>query len=468
MKTFQKKGTNQKSGISPTTFPGLAQLSRPFAAVPTPAFEQEPRVLEAQSDHTSPVGYSIATLPLFPPMAPSSEQSEPVQRSLAFRRGNTNAIPLSEGLPLQREMSAKDASVREISQGAEPLQRETESIQNKENTTGLPDRLKAGIETLSGLSMDDVKVHYNSSNPPQVQALAYTQGTDIHVGSGQERHLPHEAWHVVQQKQGRVKPTLQAKGVTINDDAKLEREADVMGDRTNKVGHLSLQRKKLTGSELVQAPTFTSKLIQRMRNISFDASPYADGLNNAYDATQTHFTYLEDNEIKGGGLWLAQPGENLHVTIQNTEHIIVAHYFYDRTTRNWRYHAYGGGPIPYGTHTHANLQNLQTRAIEFAWPSPVAFKTKSSQREKKTKNLKQEAKKAKEEANLKLMDEFFPQKKKTLIQLPPGDHITEQYVSTLINANDEASLEYIFRSPDWPLTKWDMEAWSSFLNWLAT
>jgi hypothetical protein len=24
---------------------------------------------------------------------------------------------------------------------------------------------------------------------------------------GQEQHLPHEAWHVVQQKQGRVKPT---------------------------------------------------------------------------------------------------------------------------------------------------------------------------------------------------------------------------------------------------------------------
>jgi hypothetical protein len=32
--------------------------------------------------------------------------------------------------------------------------------------------------------------------------------------------------HVVQQKQGRVKPTL--KGVAINDDAGLEREADAM------------------------------------------------------------------------------------------------------------------------------------------------------------------------------------------------------------------------------------------------
>ncbi|MEQ9236440.1 eCIS core domain-containing protein [Coleofasciculus sp. E2-BRE-01] len=101
----------------------------------------------------------------------------------------------------------------------------------KENKTGLSDKLKAGIETLSGISMDDVKVHYHSSKPAQLQALAYTQGTDIHVAPGQEQHLPHEAWHVVQQKQGRVKPTTQTKEVAINDDEGLELEADVMGSK---------------------------------------------------------------------------------------------------------------------------------------------------------------------------------------------------------------------------------------------
>jgi hypothetical protein len=97
------------------------------------------------------------------------------------------------------------------------------------NRTGLPDRLKAGIEQLSGFAMDDVRVHYNSPKPAAVQALAYSKGTEIHVGPGQEQHLPHEAWHVVQQKQGRVKPTLQMKGVAINDDDTLELEADTMG-----------------------------------------------------------------------------------------------------------------------------------------------------------------------------------------------------------------------------------------------
>ena len=99
----------------------------------------------------------------------------------------------------------------------------------KENNTGLPDRLKTGIERLSGFSMNDVKVHYGSGKPAQLQAHAYAQGTDIHLAPGQERHLPHEAWHVVQQKQGRVKPTVQLKSVNINDDAGLEKEADTMG-----------------------------------------------------------------------------------------------------------------------------------------------------------------------------------------------------------------------------------------------
>lgn len=105
-------------------------------------------------------------------------------------------------------------------------------VQRKRNDTGLPDNLKAGIENLSGYSMDDVKVHYNSSQPATLQAHAYAQGTDIHVAPGQERHVPHEAWHVVQQKQGRVKPTRQLKGKTnINDDAGLEHEADLMGTK---------------------------------------------------------------------------------------------------------------------------------------------------------------------------------------------------------------------------------------------
>jgi hypothetical protein len=96
---------------------------------------------------------------------------------------------------------------------------------------GLPEPLRAGVEALSGLSMDAVRVHRDSSRPAQVHAHAFAHGADIHLGPGQERHLPHEAWHVVQQAQGRARPGMQAGGVAINADRGLEREADTMGER---------------------------------------------------------------------------------------------------------------------------------------------------------------------------------------------------------------------------------------------
>ncbi len=97
--------------------------------------------------------------------------------------------------------------------------------------TGLPSGLQAAVERLSGESMADVNVHYNSSKPARISALAYTQGSEIYMGPGQERYLAHEAWHAAQQKQGRVSSTKQAGGQPVNNEMALEREADMMGQR---------------------------------------------------------------------------------------------------------------------------------------------------------------------------------------------------------------------------------------------
>ncbi|OZG73985.1 hypothetical protein BTA51_09400 [Hahella sp. CCB-MM4] len=109
---------------------------------------------------------------------------------------------------------------------------EKATVQRQANQTGLPDRLKSGIEQLSGYRMDDVRVHYNSDKPAQLNAHAYTQGTEIQIAPGQEKHLPHEAWHVIQQKQGRVQANAQFRArIPINNDTALEREADIMGNK---------------------------------------------------------------------------------------------------------------------------------------------------------------------------------------------------------------------------------------------
>ncbi|MEL6821554.1 MAG: DUF4157 domain-containing protein [Calditrichota bacterium] len=94
--------------------------------------------------------------------------------------------------------------------------------------SGLPDTLRTGIETLSGVSMENVRVHYRSQKPAQIGAHAFAQGRDIHLGPGQERHLPHEAWHVVQQAQGRVRGGTGSMP-TVNFDPGLESEASRMG-----------------------------------------------------------------------------------------------------------------------------------------------------------------------------------------------------------------------------------------------
>ncbi|MEY4239997.1 MAG: hypothetical protein RL339_2598 [Pseudomonadota bacterium] len=38
------------------------------------------------------------------------------------------------------------------------------------NRTGLPDRLKQGIEALSGFRLDHIRVHYNSPEPDRHEA----------------------------------------------------------------------------------------------------------------------------------------------------------------------------------------------------------------------------------------------------------------------------------------------------------
>ncbi|MEH6348315.1 MAG: DUF4157 domain-containing protein [Bermanella sp.] len=113
--------------------------------------------------------------------------------------------------------------------------KEALAVQRK-NNTGLPNNVKAGIEHLSGMNMDHVKVHYNSPKPAQLNAHAYAQGSDIHMAPGQNQHIAHEAWHVVQQAQGRVAPTTQFAGQAINDNQALETEADVMGDKAASIG----------------------------------------------------------------------------------------------------------------------------------------------------------------------------------------------------------------------------------------
>jgi hypothetical protein len=170
-----------------------------------------------------------------PPVPSLTGRAEPVRGSHAELQNRRSETALAGRVQLLERRAAAAATIAPAEpvreSGPQPIQPQPA------NRTGLPDRLKAGLESLSGLSMDDVRVHRNSSRPARLGALAFAKGTEIHLGAGQEHHLPHEAWHVVQQKQERVRPTAQVQGDTLNDDAALEREADRMGSAALSVAH---------------------------------------------------------------------------------------------------------------------------------------------------------------------------------------------------------------------------------------
>lgn len=147
--------------------------------------------------------------------------------------------------PLQRMDDEEDAlqgkfegAVQREEDEDEGLQMKADTtIQQKSNNTGIPNDVKQKMEDSFGTDFSSVRVHPESSKAPEVGALAYTQGTDIHFAPGQfkpdtstgQQLLGHELAHVIQQAEGRVQPTTEIGGMSVNDNESLEHEADVLG-----------------------------------------------------------------------------------------------------------------------------------------------------------------------------------------------------------------------------------------------
>ena len=87
----------------------------------------------------------------------------------------------------------------------------------------LPPAIQNEYEEKSGVPLDDVRVHYNSKKPSGFQANAFTYGSDIYLGAGNQECIGHEIGHVVQQKKGKVVPTHFEQGFPVNSKPELER-----------------------------------------------------------------------------------------------------------------------------------------------------------------------------------------------------------------------------------------------------
>lgn len=140
------------------------------------------------------------------------------------------------------------------------------SFKKAQNPTSIPfqlnetAQLKQNFQSTYGYDLSDTKVIHNSSQPAQFKAHAFAQGNEVHLGPGQDHQLPHELAHVVQQKQGKVKPTGSDAGMLINDDISLENEADQMGQKVSQMKAFDLDNSE------------TSKLVKGANNQTYQFS----------------------------------------------------------------------------------------------------------------------------------------------------------------------------------------------------
>lgn len=101
----------------------------------------------------------------------------------------------------------------------------------------LPSLVRSKMERALGTDLSRVRIH-QGEEAESVGALAYTRGTDLHFQRGAydptsapgQRLLGHELAHVVQQAEGRVAVPAGG-GAPINDDPRLEAEAEAAGAR---------------------------------------------------------------------------------------------------------------------------------------------------------------------------------------------------------------------------------------------
>ncbi|MBN2527997.1 MAG: DUF4157 domain-containing protein [Deltaproteobacteria bacterium] len=166
----------------------------------------------------------------FPVQRQAPEEDDMLQGKFALQRQAPEEDDMLQGkFALQRQAPEED----DMLQG-----KMTATVQKKdESNNGIPHEVQAKMETAMNADFSNVQLHPNSSKAPEVGALAYTQGNDIHFAPGQfspdtssgRQLLGHELAHVVQQREGRVQPTTEVAGMPVNDNPALESEADKMG-----------------------------------------------------------------------------------------------------------------------------------------------------------------------------------------------------------------------------------------------
>jgi flagellar biosynthesis GTPase FlhF len=172
------------------------------------------------------------------------ESPELEEEELQMKRDPLRTLQRQEAPELEEEELQMKRDPSRTLQRQESPESEEEEIQMKRDTSQpiqrsgskMPESVQMKMENAMGHDFSNVNIH-EGAEAGRVGALAYAQGNDIHFAPGRynpdtragQELLGHELAHVVQQREGRVKPTASVNGLALNDDKSLESEADRLG-----------------------------------------------------------------------------------------------------------------------------------------------------------------------------------------------------------------------------------------------
>ena len=149
-------------------------------------------------------------------------------------RSKNRTVPNAEAI--SDNISESYASLK-----SPPFQLKINVRKSKNHSSGvkLPYQLKDKMEDSFARDFSSVNIHENSLQATPLGAKAYTQDNDIHFAPGEYRPqsksgqelLGHELTHVVQQRESITPETKKAYGIGVNDDHRLESEADEKGKK---------------------------------------------------------------------------------------------------------------------------------------------------------------------------------------------------------------------------------------------
>lgn len=152
------------------------------------------------------------------------------------------------------ETSAQRANVDSTSEGGRPL----------------PAALQVKMGRSLGFDFSAIRIFPNSPAATDACALALTRGSAIHFAPGHyapeaeqgQAIIGHELAHAAQQRLGLVRSTKKQGGLTVSDDAALERDATLMGTRAARGGSAGMR----APAELRRLPAARGHVVQAAPN----------------------------------------------------------------------------------------------------------------------------------------------------------------------------------------------------------